>query len=102
MTNQTADLAKALDRELIEAMDAMERLAILSTAFFRTDKISDNWERADKFRMLIELLRSCQANYETDASDEVAKDYRMLHESMFYGFYRATSSVCSSLRNYTV
>ncbi len=102
MTNQTADLAKALDRELIEATDAMERLAILTTAFFRADNISDDWERADKFRMLIDLLKSCQANYETDASDKVAEDYRTIHESLFYGFHRATSSVYSSLRNYTV
>ena len=102
MTKSTATLAAAIDRELIEALDAMERLAILTTAFFRADNISDDWDRADKFRMLIEVLRCCQANYETDASDKVAEDYRTLHESLFYGFYRATSSVYSSLRNQTI
>ena len=101
MTSHIAILSLTLDRELREANGATERLGILTTAFFRADATQDDWERAEKFRMPIELTNHCQFNLETDASDNVARDYAEIHESCFYGFQRATARVSTALRNRT-
>lgn len=85
--------------ELQTVNGSTARLGLLTTAFFRADAIEDDWDRASKFRELINLLDRCQTHWETDASDKAAKDYDTIRESMFYGFQRATARVSTVLRS---